>query len=207
MARPPKKENERNPLRLLRGLLAKEGGGPITQNELSKIIDVPVNTIRPVEAGLRPLTDGILSKVYRGTGARWEKQKKRWVRARILPMHVSSALIFDEVFPDSKKDKDEPFTYALFKEFLQIRSVPGDSEDIDRIRDKINLLFLLIPDDDWWNLYLRIENFLTQCWQDFELQKRVKSLRAQPSPWNAHRADDRRSASPMRRHPGDRASG
>jgi hypothetical protein len=171
MARPPKKENERNSLRLLRGLLAKEGGGPITQNELSEIIDVPVNTIRPVEAGLRPLTDGILSKVYLGTSARWDKQKKRWVRARILPMHVSSAWIWDEVFPDSKKDEEKPFTYALFKEFLLIRSIPGGSGEVDKIRGKLDLLFMLIPDDDWWDLYLRLEDFLAKCWQDFELQK------------------------------------
>jgi hypothetical protein len=178
MARPPRKENTRNPLRLLRGLLAEEGRGPITQNELSEIIDVPVNTIRPVEAGLRPLTNGILSKVYLGTSARWDKQRKRWVRGRILPMHVGLTWLGEEVFPGSKRDEEEPFSYALFREFLRIRSIPGDSDDVRRIQDKIDLLFTLIPDHHWWELYLRIEDFLAKCWQDFELQKQIEKRKA-----------------------------
>ena len=73
MAQPPKPENVENALRRLRGLLSSRGEEwPVTQKELSDLIDVPSPSIKAIEAGQRALTVGVLWRVLWGTGARWD---------------------------------------------------------------------------------------------------------------------------------------
>lgn len=151
MARPPKPEYASNPLRLLRGFLTEKGNAPITQNELSEIIDVPVNTIRAIEAGQRNLTNEVLSKVTWGTRAQWVKGQ--WV---------------------DLLNKETPFSFEVFSEFLEMRNQPMDAEKFVKLQKQLLILLALIPDDEQWNLQLRIEDFLGKCWEDFGLQEYFK---------------------------------
>src|SRR5258708_13986010 len=91
MARHPKPENARNPLRQLRALLSKNGEiAPITQNRLSEICDIPIDTIRSIEAGRRTLSSSALKKIEEVTTAKWKRG--RWT-------------IYDS---------DEPLTYSWY---------------------------------------------------------------------------------------------
>jgi DNA-binding XRE family transcriptional regulator len=80
MARHPKPENANNPLRRLRQALAKDGVA-MGQDELSKRIGVPVDTIKSVEAGR--LSKGMPSRaiqkaIFVHLGVRWHPEEKEW---------------------------------------------------------------------------------------------------------------------------------
>jgi hypothetical protein len=151
MARPPKPENARNPLRQLRALLSENGERtPITQNRLSKICDIPIDTIRSIEAGRRPLNLSVLRKIEAVTTGTWNSKRDLW----------------------TVYDSDEPLTfsrYSFHRHFMGQR--PRNSRRrIHFIHKKIDGLFQKIPGHSWKLLLLRINDFLEECKRDFNLK-------------------------------------
>ncbi len=109
MARHPKPENARNPLRQLRALLSKNGEiAPITQNRLSEICDIPIDTIRSIEAGRRTLSSSALKKIEEVTTAKWKRGRYSFNRrfmvkrppnyqSRIRLVHAKIDGLFDQI--------------------------------------------------------------------------------------------------------------
>jgi hypothetical protein len=151
MARPPKPENARNPLRQLRTLLSKNGEiAPITQNRLSEICDIPIDTIRAIEAGRRTLSLSVLRKTEAATTAKWNSKLARW----------------------TVYDSDEPLTfswYSLHRRFMG-RRPPNHQRRIHFIHTKIDGLFDKIPGNSWNLLLFRMNDFLEECKHDFNLK-------------------------------------
>src|SRR6267378_225132 len=130
MARSPKPENARNPLRQLRALLSKNGESkPITQDRLSEICDIPTYTIRSIEAGRRTLNSSALRKIEEVTTAKWDSKRSRW----------------------TVYDSDEPLTfswYSLHRHFMGKRPANYQSR-IRLIHAKIDGLFDQILERSW----------------------------------------------------------
>jgi transcriptional regulator with XRE-family HTH domain len=151
MARPPKPENARNPLRQLRALLSNKGEiALITQNELSEICDIPINTIRQIEIGRRALNSSARKKIEEVTTATWNPKKARW----------------------TVYGSDEPFTfswYRLHRRFMGKRP-PNYQSRIRLIHAKIDGLFDQIPERSWNLLSFRINDSLEECRRDFKLK-------------------------------------
>ncbi len=66
-----------NPLRILRGLLRSEDY-PLTQAELAKECDIPVDTVRNVENDRRKLSQAQLHKIKHLKGAEWDSEREVW---------------------------------------------------------------------------------------------------------------------------------
>jgi len=151
MARPPKPENARNPLRQLRALLSKNGESkPITQDRLSEICDIPTYTIRSIEAGRRTLNLWALKKIEEVTTATWNPKRAQW----------------------TVYGSDEALTfswYSLHRHFLGKRPANYQSR-IRLIHAKIDRLFDQIPERSWKLLSFRVNDFLKECRCDFNLK-------------------------------------
>jgi hypothetical protein len=151
MARHPKPENARNPLRQLRTLLSKNGASkPITQDRLSEICDIPINTIRSIEAGRRTLNSSALKKIEEVTTGTWNSKQARWT-------------VYDSA---------EPLTFSWYSfhcHFTRKRP-PNHLTHIAFIHAKIDGLFDRIPERSWNLLSFRINDFLEECRRDFKLK-------------------------------------
>jgi hypothetical protein len=159
MPKKPKPENARNPLRVLRELLSERGKKePITQSELSVLIDVPATSIKAIEAGQRGLRPGVIQRVLMGAGARWDG--KAW------------ACAFKWIEKENKWDwsaEKAPFTYSVFSQFRKDRERrPANAiNQIVALDMKLTQLFVIIPDSKWWSLALRYNEFVEECWNDY----------------------------------------
>jgi hypothetical protein len=151
MARHPKPENARNPLRQLRALLSEKGEiAPITQNRLSEICDIPLDTIRSIEAGRRTLSSSALRRIEEVTTATWNTKRHQWT-----------------VYGSA-----EPLTfswYRLHHHFIGQRP-PNYQSRLRLIHAKIDGLFDKIPGRSWNLLSFRVNDFLEECRRDFKLK-------------------------------------
>lgn len=80
MPRPPKKENEHNPLRKLREALGVDGN-PIPQYEIAALLGLSTETIKSIEVGRLRVTEKLLEKIYLDLGASWSKKTLVWIDA------------------------------------------------------------------------------------------------------------------------------
>jgi hypothetical protein len=151
MPRKPKAENANNRLRQLRALLSKDGeSAPITQSELSRVCDIPLNTIRSIEAGRRKLTLPAVKKIERATAGKWNPELASWT-------------IYDS-------EKLLTFSwYSVYRSFSRQRP-PNYQRRIRFVHRKIDALFDKIPGHSWNVLLCRINDFLEECRQDFNLK-------------------------------------
>jgi len=151
MARHPKPENARNPLRQLRALLSKDGESkPITQNRLSEICDIPAYTIRSIEVGRRTLNSSALRKIEEATTAKWNPKRGCWT------IYGSDELL---TFP----------MYSFHHHFMGKRP-PNHRNRIHFVHAKIDGLFDKIPERSWQVLLFRVNDFLDDCKRDFKLK-------------------------------------
>jgi hypothetical protein len=145
MPRPPSPDNQKNPLRILRGLLSDRGEkAPLTVAQLSEIIDVPANTIRAVQNDQRTLTKRVGDRIVLSTGAAWRQDKAQWIYAL-------------------SKD-DAPFSYALYLEFRKIMAVRPATHrsDVEAMIQDVYGLFETIPDERWHALWFRFSDFIQE---------------------------------------------
>jgi transcriptional regulator with XRE-family HTH domain len=83
MPRPPKKENEGNPLKKLRQALGKHGI-PMPQHTLARRLDLSPETVKAIEAGRRrqgDLGDDLIQRIYVRLGAIWSAGDQKWSTA------------------------------------------------------------------------------------------------------------------------------
>src|SRR5271165_6435207 len=83
MPRPPKKENEENPLKKLREALGKHGI-PMPQHTLARRLDLSPETVKAIEAGRRrqgDLGDDLIQRIYVRLGAIWSAGDQKWSTA------------------------------------------------------------------------------------------------------------------------------
>jgi DNA-binding XRE family transcriptional regulator len=180
MPRHPKPENRDNALRKLRGLLSPRGDeAPITQDALAKTIDVPVATIRAIEAGrrlrqLEPNSD-VLRKVALVVGAEWDSNLKGWVLVGSNGVFAEEDPITGDWFWIEPDEAGTPFTYEAWKVYRGFIRTPlpdkQKKKDLEFLKVKIDSLFEEIGDRDRFNLLVRIHRFLTECQKDFGLKK------------------------------------
>jgi len=162
MPAPPKKENARNPLRQLRELLSDEGAdSPIRQRELSRLTDIPLPTIRAIEAGQRSLNADALKKIHLSTRAWWNEERRCWT-----------------LQGDAKGEY--PFTFSwhkIFKHFYG-RRPPNYQLRVAFMHERLNGLFEKVEESDWHLLAARINDCLEGCKEHFKLQGLEKRFAA-----------------------------
>ena len=149
MPRHPKPENRQNALRKLRGLLSPNGdAAPIKQWELERLIDVPVATIRAIEAGRRNLNPDVLRKVRVVTRFDWHERLQVWMwNGR----------------PAQSPD------WQFLKKFFQRRS-PGYEIEIHFLHRRLDAMFEKVLGKDWQLLANWINDCFEECKDDFKLQ-------------------------------------
>jgi hypothetical protein len=81
MSRPTKPERMNNPLRQLRFILAPPLSKALTQEQLAKITDIPLDSLRGIESGRQSrqgLSARMLNRIRFETGAAWNEQDQCW---------------------------------------------------------------------------------------------------------------------------------
>jgi hypothetical protein len=153
MAKHPKPENARNPLRQLRECLSGDGPEfPISQKKLSDIIGISTSYISAIEFGDRPLTDELHLGILSRTGASWDSKAERWAYS----------------IPGAK-----PFSfehYEEFREFMERRPI-DDVKQVKTLNLKMLELFKMLPDSHWHDLFFRYRGFIEDCCNDFDLPR------------------------------------
>lgn len=153
MPKKPKSENEDNPLRQLRELLASPGRARISQPEFAQICGISANTIKKIEFGSRSLNPSILTKIRIATGgAQWGPEDRRWTR-----------------------NGKDPFTFADFSEHRKRVLNPSAIDQaikavmVDLIHRRIEWLFENIPAKSWEGLRSRLNIFLEECKRELRI--------------------------------------
>jgi hypothetical protein len=166
MARPPRPENANNPLRVLRTLLGREN--PMPQHQLSRMTEIPVDTIRSLEVGRMTFSKAIQRKITAETGGVWDDDRKCW---------MTGPLCFEKL---------EPFTRQHFEFYRSIIiSEPGmEFQELapNCVKVGIDKLFERIPKRHWVKLFFRLSDVLEQIGRDFrpkdaELKKAFDRIR------------------------------
>jgi transcriptional regulator with XRE-family HTH domain len=158
MARPPRLENVNNPLRQLRTLLndpAKRGN--FSQKSLAELCQIPIDTIKSIEAGRLALSSDVQRKIAEETGAHWHPKKARWTRFDRTEFSFSS-------FWDYHREK---LKRPIVAEAL-----------VDLIHSRIDWLFKSVRDEDWQRLRSRVNHFLEECKRDPRLTLRLTANEA-----------------------------
>jgi DNA-binding XRE family transcriptional regulator len=156
MPRHPKPENRDNPMRKLRALLStRTDNVPITQDELSRLIDVPVPTIRAIEAGRRRLNPEVLRKVRLVTRFRWNEDMECWMWGQ-RPARPDDWKGDGEWMGLKGVAKSCPPHKELLKSFLHLR---------------LQALLENVFDKDWNLLANRISDHFDACKDDFNIQR------------------------------------
>lgn len=156
MPRPPKPERLRNPLRQLRELFGTDE--PISQPELSRLIGVPANTIKAIEAGARPLSRQLEKKIEVLTGANWDSKKKRW---------IFRSLQWRDGHSHSEIDPCTAAQLRAYQDMLKETGAVAPDRDRDAVKMRIDALFDQIPERYWMQLLLTMQNFLNDIREKF----------------------------------------
>ena len=79
MPRQTRPERLNNPLRQLRGILANPPDNkPLTQAQFAGITDVPLDSVRGIEAGRQAFSSRMQNRIRCETAAAWNEQDQRW---------------------------------------------------------------------------------------------------------------------------------
>src|SRR5262245_10367693 len=185
MPRPPRAENLRNPLRILRSLLSEDGDkSPVSQRDLSEIINVPFNTVRAIESGQRRSTAATRIQIAYATGAYWDPKRNQW-------MYSS---------PDAA---DRPYDRELYLQHRRVftRRPHDHKKEVHRLTRRLQQLFLNVPDRDWHKLWFQIDDFLEKCESDFHPNKqgRLETTSVERQTDEPQRSDQGADEKPARR--------
>jgi hypothetical protein len=151
MPKRPKPENAQNPLRQLRGLLSEQGEqSPISQNQLSALCDIPIDTIRSIEAGRRTLNSIVQNKISAATRAFWNGKQMCW----------------------TLEGGAEPFTYLWYRVLkpFYARKPPNGEIRIAFMHQRLDALFARVSGRDWHLLARRVNECLEGCKDDLKIQ-------------------------------------
>jgi DNA-binding XRE family transcriptional regulator len=157
MVRHPTADNARNPLRQLRELIDGTGAAnAATQAELSRIIGVPLDTIKAIESGrrskLRPLSDQIRKRVLVLLGVSWHEEKERWVSRCFDGRTVTTSVATAE------------YVKAYRQMLDQSRALDRDR---DAVKMRIDALFDQIPERYWMRLLKSMQGFVDELRDEF----------------------------------------
>jgi transcriptional regulator with XRE-family HTH domain len=162
---PKETRNKKNPLRQLRGLLATPGRERISQKELAQLLGISPNTIRKIEFGSRSLTDAVLTEVKVATGAKWDRERRRWTQL-----------------------EEKLFTHEDYTEHRRRMLNPSDMDQaiqksmVVLIHCRIEWLFDNVPEKSREKLRSRVDYFLERCKRDFKLTSNDASFY---TPWGS----------------------
>jgi transcriptional regulator with XRE-family HTH domain len=134
--------------------MATPGRERISQKELAQILGISANTIRKIEFGSRSLTDAVLTEVKVTTGARWDRERRRW-----------------------NNSKEKPFTHEDYIEHQRRMLNPSSWDQaiqtgtVVMIHCRIEWLFDNVPGKWREKLRSRVDYFLEKCKRDFKLPR------------------------------------
>jgi hypothetical protein len=172
MARQPKTENAHNPLRQLRELIYTRGTGTATQSELSREIGVPLDTIKSIESGRRPLSRQIQKTVRVMFGVIWDQKKKQW-GYRVFKWN-----------PKGVKYEFCPATKADIQTYRKMLEEPPNPNHLDRDRDavkmRIDALFEQVKAPYWMRLFESMQDSVEELREElvnkFKDRKKLDSV-------------------------------
>jgi|SRR6516162_1340076 hypothetical protein len=139
-----KKSSPPNPLVELRWALSQDPEQPISQQRLSRIIDVGLDQIRSIESRRRGFSKGIQDQILFECGAVWQEESSRW--------------IFQY---DSKKPAYKHIHFDLYRQLLER---PPQETDIEVIKLMLQRLFKAVPRPRYHQLLARIHRSF-EDWQ------------------------------------------
>jgi hypothetical protein len=152
------------PLFLLRQSLG--GNEPITQTELSQLIDVPFDSLQSAESGRtsrRGISRAILQKIRLHTGCLWDEPTRGWLFDRRL---VEQGVPLGRHFI--------PVTPELFSRYQAIKASPLRTDqrehDVFLFQAWVAELFKRTPDKHWVLLSARFSDFIEQTLRDPDLR-------------------------------------
>jgi hypothetical protein len=154
MPPPAKAENARHPLKLLRFLLSPNPDRPISQTQLAKLVDGPLNSIKLAEHGQRSIGKTLLARIRLGVGAVWNDSANVWESAFRRP-DDSTILYSYEIYVQYK---------ALISALPSGKVRKKLENNIER---QIKLLLAKAPDDRWWLLIFRLLEDMEAARVDF----------------------------------------
>jgi hypothetical protein len=149
MPRPPKPENARNPLRLLREILSEvdRPDVPITQAKLADIIQWPLDQIKNVEAARRPLSARLQHRVRHWTGAKWESETQQWMFGPAV------------------------YTREIYLKYCEVARGPIQEREIEilLLHKKIDALLEMAKSRDRYPVLFELHDALERCRQQFKI--------------------------------------
>ncbi len=144
-----RKMTKPNPIRILRGLL-QSGEDPLTQAQLSKLLDIPVDSIRNFENSRRALTEVYLRKIRAIIGAQWDPSRALW--------HLAYS-------------PEIPFTAELYRAFTT-RHLDHWRRRLIEIHMLVRMLielFIQVEREDYHRLFYRVFHFLDDLRQELRI--------------------------------------
>jgi DNA-binding XRE family transcriptional regulator len=130
----PQLERRDNPLRKLRIILGN-GPKPMHQDDFAHLIDIPVATIRAIEAGRRELTwENCLGRIAYLLGATFDERDRQW--------HYMRA-------------RDHLYTFSLYKAFTDKRSKDPvlKAKCLHALVQRTLELFKAVPPGRWFAFF------------------------------------------------------
>jgi DNA-binding XRE family transcriptional regulator len=163
MARHPRPENASNALRQLREMI------PATQPELSRLIDVPLDTIKSIEAARRPLSEEVQKKIAFLTGAIWNDGKKQWCFRSVTGSPWDQKVTKGKITLKRKiTDELVPCTCEHIRAYRDMmEQEAGSAYDCDAVKMRIDALFDQIPSRYWLRLFKSIQGCLDELQDEF----------------------------------------
>jgi hypothetical protein len=162
MGRPVKHRS--GPLFLLRTSLGTDE--PLTQTELSRLIDVPFDSLQSAESGRtsrRGTSRAMLQKIRLHTGCLWDEPTRNWLFDRRL---IEQGVPFGQHFV--------PVTPELLSRYQAIKASrlrPDQREhDVFLFQAWVAELFKRAPDKHWLLLSARFSDFIEQTLRDPDLR-------------------------------------
>ena len=155
MGRPQKHTN--SPLFKLREVLGRDGV-PITQQMLSRLVDIPLVTIQSIETGRRGWTDETRARIKRMIWAVWDETQKRW--------------FFEHSSPPKEFNHD---LFVLYRRFL-FEFAPLRPEDPETLKMLVQTLFDNAPPGVWMKLFWRVRDCLEECRTELGFPKELEPI-------------------------------
>jgi len=140
---------------------------PVTQRQLSRIVGIPLDTIKSVESGRMSLSPRVQKNIRRFAGVVWDDKEERWISRSFI---FRQGAITPELSPATAADIRE------YRKMMEQSAATGSDRDRDAVKMRVDALFDQIPARYWIHLLFRMQDSLEELREEFA--KRFKNQEA-----------------------------